>query len=362
MIFRRYNLILAAVIVPVVVVLAATSFFLQPYDGGLTRLGGYPEKLYGWNAPQQRFPKPLYRQFMTREAEYHEPADVVVIGDSFSFLKQVSWPNYFVKETGLRLQSFRIDKTPIERFLQSEAFHDHPPRILIFESVERELWDRLKRDVTGCRVQPRRGGVALHYVPLPFEPEPFLRDTHGALLDFSLSLDFLTKVVPREYFGLDRTPVARLALARPAPFSSVESGQLLVYKDDLEKIHWTPEMWEKIRCNLVDLQNRVQANGRTFFVAMVAPDKLTAYAGLLTDPRYASLSRIDLLARDPALHLPRLDLRLRQAIRDGVADVYLNNDTHWGSAGYALVGRTLTEYLRRHGVLTPVVAGHPADR
>ena len=78
--YRRYNRILAAVIVPVVVVLAATSLFLQPYDGGLTRLGGYPEKLYGWNAPQLRFAKPLYRQFKTREAGYREPADVVVLG------------------------------------------------------------------------------------------------------------------------------------------------------------------------------------------------------------------------------------------------------------------------------------------
>jgi hypothetical protein len=153
--YRRYNRILAAVIVPVVLVLAATSLFLQPYDGGLTRLGGYPEKLYGWNAPQQRFAKPLYRQFKTREAGYREPADVVVFGDSFTFLEQVSWPNYFVKETGLRLQSFRIDKTPIERILESDTFRSHPPRIVIYESVERALWERSRR----CRSSRSRSGA-----------------------------------------------------------------------------------------------------------------------------------------------------------------------------------------------------------
>lgn len=359
--FRRYNRILAAVIVPVVVLLATTSFFLQPYDGGLTRLGGYPEKNYGWNAPQLRFTKPLYRQFKTREAEYREPADVVVLGDSFTFLDEVSWPNYFVQQTGLRLVSFRIDKTPIEHILRSEAFREHPPRIVIFENVERSLWERLHHDAPDCRAQPQHDGAALGYAPLSITPEPYLRDTRAALLDFSLSLDFLAKVVPREYFGRDRTQVARLALLRPAPFSNRETRQLLVYKDDLDKARWTPDMWETIRCNLVDLQNRVQSNGQTFFVAMVAPDKLTAYAELLTDRRVAGLSRIDLLARDPALHLPRLDSVLQNAIRDGVTDVYLNNDTHWGSAGYALVARELVDHLQRHGALAPRSAGRSSE-
>jgi len=352
--YRRYNRILAAAIVPVVVVLAATSLFLQPYEGGLTRLGGYPEKLYGWNAPQQRFTKPLYRQFKTREAGYREPADVVVLGDSFTFLEQVSWPNYFVKQTGLRLQSFRIDKTRIEHILESDTFRIHPPRIIIYESVERSLWNRSQRDVTDCRIQlQRRGAATIRFAPLPIDPEPFLRDTHSTLLNFPLSLNFLAKAVPREYLGRDRTPVARLALTRPMAFSNIEARQLLIYKDDLDKARWTPQMWEKVRCNLVDLQNRVQANGYTFFVALVATDKLSAYSDWLEDRRFARLSRIDLLAADPGLHLPRVDLGLKTAIRDNVLDVYLNNDTHWGANGYALVARELTEYLVRAGVLTP---------
>jgi len=349
--YRRYNRILAVVIVPVVVVLAATSLFLQPYDGGLTRLGGYPEKLYGWNAPQQRFAKPLYRQFKTREAGYREPADVVVLGDSFTFLEQVSWPNYFVKQTGLRLQSFRIDKTPIERILESDTFRSHPPRIIIYENVERSLWYRSQRDVADCHIRPQRRAATLRVEPLPVEPEPFLRDTRSTPLNFSLSFNFLSKAVPREYLGLDRTLVTRLALTRAARFSNIETRQLLIYKHDLHKMRWTPAMWEKIRCNLVDLQNRVQANGYTFFIALVAPDKLSAYSEWIEDQRYARLSRFDLLAVDPDLHLPRVDLSLKTAIRNNVLDVYLNNDTHWGANGYALVARELTEYLIRAGVL-----------
>lgn len=351
---RRYNLALLAVILPVVVVLASTSFFLQPYDGGLTRLGGYPEKLYGWTGSQLRFAKSLYRQYMGREAEYRETADVVVLGDSFTFMQHISWPNYLVQKTGLRLQSFRIDKTPIENLLTSDGFRAHPPRILIYETVERELRNRLGGERGDCAVRPfARTPLPLPAMPLPIDPEPYGRDTAAALLDFSLSIDFLAKVVPREYLGHDRTPVARLALSRPAPFSNVERRQLLVYKDDLAKSGWTPEVWERARCNLIDLQNRVQANGRTFFVAMIAPDKLTAYSELLTEAGYRTLSRFDLLATDPALHLPRLDLGLKKAVEDGVVDVYLNNDTHWGSAGYRIVAQELVDYLTRRGVIAP---------
>jgi hypothetical protein len=352
--YRRYNLTLASVLAPVVLLLATTSAFLQPYDGGLTRLGGYPEKLYGWTGTQLRFDPPLYRQHMTRQARYREPADVVVLGDSFTYLTDVSWPNYFVQQTGLRLQSFRIDKTPIDQLLASEGFRARPPRVLIYQTVERELWNRLRGETTECRARGLRPGAPLPVLPLPFEPEPYRREAAAAWLDFSLSIDFLAKLVPREIFGRDRTAVARLALDRAAPFSSVERRQLLVYRDDLGKRHWTPPMWEQIRCNLAGLQNRVQAGGQTFFIAMIAPDKLTAYAEWLADPRYRGLSRFDLLAADPDLHLPRLDVALQRAIRAEIVDVYLNNDTHWGSAGYEIVARELADYLTRAGVIGPV--------
>jgi len=352
---RRYNLVLLAILGPALILLVVAGFFLQPYDGGLTRLGGYPEKQYGWSEPQQRFNPPLYKQFMTREAGYREPAEVVVLGDSFTFDDKVSWPNYFVLKTGLRLLSFRLDKTPLDQLLASELYRRHPPRILIYETVERELWNRMQAPQTNCRIQPAPTAAPRAVRPLTVTPVPFMRDTGAALFDFSLSIDFLSKVIPREYFGYDRTQVARLALRQPAAFSSREKSRLLVYRDDLHKARWTPQMWETIRCNLADMQNRVQANGNTFFIAMIAPDKLTAYRELLGDQQLAALSRIDLLSADPALHLPRLDLALQRAIRDNVTDVYLNNDTHWGSAGYVRVAAELVDYLTRARVLAPTV-------
>lgn len=168
-----------------------------------------------------------------------------------------------------------------------------------------------------------------------------------------MSVDFLTKTVPRELFGYSGSRTKRLALTHDAPFSSLERRQLLVYRNDLAKAGWTASDWESTRCRLIDLQNRVQANGQTYFIAMIAPDKLSAYDDLLADRSLAGLSHIEWLARDPALHLPRIDLALRRAIRDGVTDVYLSNDTHWGTAGYDIAARTVVTQLEHAGVLAP---------
>lgn len=350
--FRRYNLLLAALLGPVVVLMFAASFFLQPYEGGLTRLGGYPESRYGWQAPQKRFVPPLFRAFESADAQFTEPADVVILGDSFTFQsKPMSWPNYLARATGLRVHAFKLEEMTPDRLMQSETFRRHPPRVVIYESVERNIKARLRITDSGCQAARDPTPTRLALRPLPVEPELFQRPTRAVALDLSMSVDFLTKAIPRELFGRDKTLTRRLTLTRDAPLTNIEKRQLLVYRDDLEKIHWTASDWESARCRLIDLQNRVQANGQTYFIAMIAPDKLSAYDDLLADRSLAGLSRIDLLARDPALHLPRIDVMLRQAIRDGVTDVYLNNDTHWGSAGYELAAQSVLDMLTRAGVL-----------
>lgn len=349
--FRRYNLLLAALLGPVVALMFAASFFLQPYEGGLTRLGGYPESRYGWEAPQKRFVPPLFRPFGSAGAQFIEPADVVILGDSFTFLPDVSWPNYLARTTGLRIHAFRLEKMTLEQLIESETYRRHPPRIVIYETVERDIKPRLGGTNSACIAARDPAPARMALRPLTIEPESFQRPTRAVALDLTMSVDFLTKAIPREFFGRDKTPTRRLALTREAPFSSVEKRQLLIYKDDLGKVRWTAADWESARCRLIDLQNRVQANGQTYFIALIAPDKLSAYDDFLADRSLAGLSRIDLLARDPALHLPRIDLALRQAIHNGETDIYLNNDTHWGSAGYELVAQKLVDLLTRAGVL-----------
>lgn len=353
--FRRYNLLLAALLGPVVALMLVASFFLQPYDGDLTRIGGFPETRYGWQAPQKRFVPPLYHLHDSGDATLAESAEIIVIGDSFSHRADVSWPNYLAQATGLRVHVFKSGKMTPDQLLQSETFRHNPPRVMIWQIVERNLINRRSADNVSCRVGAAPVAAQIPAHSLSVTAQTFQREVRAAAFDLSIAADSLTKILPRELIGYNWTRARRLALTHEAPFSSTERRQLLVYLNDIKKSGRTDADWESARCRLIELQNRVQANGQTYFIAMIAPDKLSAYDDFLVDRSLAGLSHIDRLARDPALHLPRIDLALRRAIRDGVTDVYLSNDTHWGSAGYAVAARAVVEQLMRAGVLAPAI-------
>jgi len=93
---------------------------------------------------------------------------------------------------------------------------------------------------------------------------------------------------------------------------------------------------------------------KTFFVGMIAPDKLTAYMDVYKNFAHDKIHWMDEIANHPELNVPRLDVTLKNEIARGVRDVYLPNDTHWGFAGQRTVARALQEYLKRKGVLLPL--------
>ena len=62
---------------------------------------------------------------------------------------------------------------------------------------------------------------------------------------------------------------------------------------------------------------------------------------------------MDEIAKHPELHAPRLDVALRKEIERGTQDVYLPNDTHWGSAGHQAVASHLKKYLIDRNILAP---------
>ena len=44
--------------------------------------------------------------------------------------------------------------------------------------------------------------------------------------------------------------------------------------------------------------------------------------------------------------MTRLDIALISAIRQGEQDIYLPDDTHWGSTGHQIVAKTLLTFLQ----------------
>jgi hypothetical protein len=95
------------------------------------------------------------------------------------------------------------------------------------------------------------------------------------------------------------------------------------------------------------MQDRVQANGRTAFLAMIVPDKLTVYAPFLSDRRFATFSHLDRLAEIPSVNLVRVDSALDPRSH---VDLYLPDDTHWSSATHAMAAGLVLRALVEQGI------------
>jgi hypothetical protein len=86
-------------------------------------------------------------------------------------------------------------------------------------------------------------------------------------------------------------------------------------------------MIKNTQCRLVALQNIVQSNGKTFFILIIVPSKLSAYDNFLGDRKYAGLNVIDEVV-SPGLDSHPALKHIEKEIKSCSMDVYLFNDTH----------------------------------
>jgi len=353
--YRKYNLIIGAPLLILFAVFVALGVRLQPLNGDLTRLGGFTENDFGWNDPQERFSTMLYT--FDEGKKYDQYYDVVVLGDSFSItFPRAQWQNHFVRATGLSLVTYEVDDIDIESFVASPAYKDHPPRIVIYETVERSFVDRCPQWNKGdCRTAPNPVFKKPH---LKFRSGNQLlsahtRNTQNGPLHPNLSsgVHFLKRSI-KKAFNQKSHQVIKIALSRNDLFSNRQSGHLLVYRHDFKRYQVSKEDLDGAVCGLSYIQNTFQKNGKTFFIGMVAPDKLTAYMNVYKNFDREKIYWMKDIEKHPELNVPNLNVALSNDIARGVRDVYLPNDTHWGSAGQRIVARTLIKYLTQKKALS----------
>jgi len=345
--FRRYNLIVALILLPIVLSLLITGTLLEALSGNMTRIGGYLESDYGWHGEQLTFDAPLFEK---QQGDYEHYSDVVVLGDSFSKNTQWGWPNYFVDQTGLSLQFFHFDQGGYERIINSNAFAASPPRLFIVESVENQLKNRFGAAPSACPEAPSRALPPIAITPLHAATHTVSRSTERQGLNLDLAADYLGKALPR-LIGIETTDTLRVKLTRDDLFSNRKSDHLIAYNHSLAIRHWNDKLIADIRCNLLTLQQQTEANGKTRFLFMPIPAKLFAYAAYIQGERFATLSISDALATPAALNILRLDTFIPRQIKQGGKDFYLPNDTHWSSQGYRQVADYMIATLRAQKVL-----------
>ena len=150
---RRFVVWLLTVVLLSMTGLFVAGVYLQPLDGDLTRLGFFAEREFGWNAPQIEFPDtrldlPSGLMDPGHFGRYH---DVVVLGDSFVWgSPKLQWQNYLLAATDWSVATQNINSVRLHDVLVSPVFRSHPPRILIVESVERELVHHLEENHLKC--------------------------------------------------------------------------------------------------------------------------------------------------------------------------------------------------------------------
>ena len=347
----RYSLLLVVLMVALTLGFGLWARSFEPLWGDLTRIGWRSENDFGWTLPKQHF-QPLAAEVGSLDRHY----DIVAIGDSFTAESKwrpgTTWPHFLAHDTGLKVGIFDSGEMGVDDLLASPGFQADPPPVVVYEVVERNFipnhpsapGDPCPTDQAAP--QPVLAPGATGAPPTP-DMRPLSRDWNE--LPVSYGLAYLEQNLRRAVIGHETTNSVEIGLTRGGLFSSRNDRALLVYGEDFNKMSWAPERWPEAACSLLRLQQRVQANGKTLFLVMVAPDKLTSYAPYLQDENFRHLSHLAVLDDYPALHLVRF---ARQDFdpADHV-DLYLPDDTHWSTVGHSIAAGLIEKRLRSLGAL-----------
>lgn len=330
--YKRYGIAsLTVTAIAVVAVNIVAWYGLQPYTNDLTRIGGFPEEVYGWHGTRERFPSP--KPAYVNSGSYNKAADIVVLGDSFSHKPRSNWTYHLANMTGFDIQVMHHRNGGIERIVNSKLFHDQPPKVVIYQSVERSLYVYFSASPPDCKLVQTNLPLPSNFSPLGIITEEYVRDTKPERGNYQRAVQYI-----RTRLRLLRGDSSDL-MARYTPllsddlFSNSKSDSLLFFANDLLKQGWPKEISRKVACGLSSLKQAVEANGKTAFVVMLVPDKLSAYSPWLKDKSIASLTVLESPELAGFPNIVELHSRIINEIDQGFVDFYTPSDTHWSSMG-----------------------------
>jgi hypothetical protein len=239
----------------------------------------------------------------------------------------------------------------IDKLIASQLYQKHPPRVVIWNNIERDLKDVYGLGSEQC--EPRPGfTVEPLKIGAPTElPPTQITQRSRALSELNpgFSRLWLLRSVVR-WVGLETSETITFRLVRSDLFSNRLSSNVLVYRKDLQRSSWNAKDLTRIHCHFSRLAKQFEANGVTRFVSALAPDKSSAYLPWLANPAGLPVSHLPALLNEFPVPDARLDIALAKAISAGTRDVYMPDDTHWGSAGHRLAADAILQLLLESGL------------
>ena len=351
MVGKRYFLIVAVPVLLLVLILLGLSFYLQPFTGDLTRIGGYTENDFGWNETQLGYED--VGTYYARSRPENEVEDYVVYGDSFSHWCAgddslpicFQWTAFFKNSTGLQGLTYHQDHYSIEAFIQRVSQLSEKPKFVVYQSVGRYAIPRLMKVADGeecvvaaplnvgrfseSQAADRVIGVERLKRPVPFDmniPSAYLKQLIGSLRK-------------------PRVLKERLVVSNTL-FSSSQNNELLYHREDLNKTRYNSEHYATAKCgmNIFAAKIRLALDLPTFF--LIAPDKSSVYGPLIENKDKRINSFLPDIT-DQNVNFVDLLSPMSAAIDKGVTDVYLPNDTHWGAKGGAIAASALEDAIEK---------------
>ena len=331
---KYYNKILLTVFTILGVCISALMFWLQPFLGDLSRIGGFTENDYGWNGQQKKFTKPHYKIGDSID-DYDQYYDIVTIGDSFSVNQEQSWQNYLALSTNSTIITFHRQTVTASSLLNHSQFKETPPKLFIFEIVEHGIQTAL-HDITLSH-QESNGTLDVtnefnvEEVNFDSYMQSYTRVTENKF-SMDTALHYL-KINIRQLLGSRKKVIPYQLKNKRKFFSNRAIDTVLFYHLDNLKLSITNKEWEIIEKRFAALQHLSELNQKTKFLSMVAPDKRTAYSGLINDgEKYPSV--LDLMPNINRVNWIDVLGGINKMIDNEEVDIYLPNDFHWGYKGY----------------------------
>lgn len=263
-------------------------------------------------------------------AEYSEklvgrPDDATIInfGDSFSALV----PSYhdFITSSLKDVKLYDMPQMKEDPFktlvalLNRGYFEGRGTRVVILESAERALYDRIRTlDLENSQL-PRK--IIDHL------EEGAVAEVKGEKAKSDRKLASFEEIRNWMLLQLKGSPVKHVGIDRE--LFSVAGDELYYYKDDLDKLQLNEHEMESFQIKLNQMYDRFASHGIEL-VIVVPTDKYTAYQDYIVDNKYprksvaAQISKLKLKGR----FITAAPI-VKGLVEEGVKDVYFIDDTHW---------------------------------
>ena len=320
-------------------------FTMEENAGDLMRLAliqGGPE--YSDSIAAGLLPQVYYDRVDDDSVLRADPADVVVIGDSFSrgggVGKEGDYVNYVAHDSGRRVAVYTPQdptlSSPMQVAYDLLVHGDMDSTVipnLVIQEVERYLVDR------HC-------SFTTQHVSLSRPTDTTSGDGDSDEREESSPLLRVKDYIFYRVFGAN--PIYNVQLRQPM-FGGPQPDRLYFYNED---VLFGIDVDTMTRHRVVDCFDKVIAAARergVNLVIVIACDKYDLYQDFIVDNPYPAKTLNEDIQQWMAPEMDRFVITkqvLHPLVEQGVKDVYLYNDTHWSPASSRLVAAEVISKLK----------------